>query len=134
MGRWPEPLQAGRAREANHVKSRNLVRLGLSLAAPPDVLAVVIRVPVARRVARRDGIDFLDVHGVNLFQTAVFRLNHEEEDNDDEGGAAASKYQAVEVVNLVGDESCAANRQQDRFLQTHGGTGTPSRLTKTISG
>lgn len=57
--------------------------------------------------ARGDGVDPLDVHGVNFLEAAVLGLDDEEEDDEHEGGTAAGKDQAVQVVNLVGDESGA---------------------------
>jgi hypothetical protein len=57
--------------------------------------------------ARRNGVDVLDVHGVNLLERAVLGLDQEEEDDDDEGGTASGENEAVEVVDLVGDESSA---------------------------
>lgn len=62
---------------------------------------------VGSPAARRDGVDVLDVHGVNLLESSVLGLDDEEEDNQDEGGTATSEYEAVEVVDVVGNESGA---------------------------
>lgn len=58
-------------------------------------------------LARRDGVDVLHVHGVNLLKSSVLGLDDEEEDNQDEGSTATSEDEAVEVVDVVGDESSA---------------------------
>jgi hypothetical protein len=57
--------------------------------------------------ARRDGVDVLDVHGVNLLESSVLGLYDEEEDNQDKGSTAASEDETVEVVNVVGNEAGA---------------------------
>lgn len=57
--------------------------------------------------ARRDGVDMLNVHGVNLLESSVLGLDDEEEDNQDKGSTAASEDEAVQVVDIVGNESGA---------------------------
>lgn len=56
-------------------------------------------------MARLNGVDVADIHGVNLLKRPVFRLDHEEKDHQDQYGTAPCKYQAVEIVNLVCDEA-----------------------------
>lgn len=61
-------------------------------------------------LAGRDGVDVLHVHGVNLLESSVLRLDNEEEDNQDEGSTATSEDETVEVVDVVGNESGAKLR------------------------
>lgn len=54
-----------------------------------------------------NGIDLLDVHGVNLLESAVLRLDDEEEYNEDEGATTSGVDKTVEVVNGISDEASA---------------------------
>lgn len=58
-------------------------------------------------LARRDGVDVLHVHGVNLLERSVLGLDDEEEDNQDKGSTATCEDEAVKVVDVVGNESGA---------------------------
>lgn len=64
---------------------------------------VVVLVRLAAPLRRGDGVDVLDVHGVNLLEGAVLGLDDKEEDNDSQGSTAASEDETVEVVNRIGD-------------------------------
>lgn len=78
-------------------------RLASRFTSPPDLLAIVVRVPAARV----DRADVTDVHGVDLLERAILGLDDEEEYDDDEGRAASSKDEAVQVVDRIGDETRA---------------------------
>lgn len=54
-------------------------------------------------LARRDGVDVRDVHGVGLLEGAVLGLVEEEEDDNSEHGAACGEDEAVEVADSVDD-------------------------------
>lgn len=69
--------------------------------------------------ARRDGVDVLNVHGVNLLEGSVLGLDDEEEDNQDESSTAASKDETVEVVDVVGNESGAKIAAVNRSFHKH---------------
>ncbi len=42
-----------------------------------------------------DGVHMLHVHGVNLLEGSVLRLDDEEEDDDDEGSTATGENKTV---------------------------------------
>jgi hypothetical protein len=63
----------------------------------------------ANPLAGGDGVDLLDVHGVNLLESAVLGLDDEEEDDGDQGSTASGVDETVEVVNGISDEASAGN-------------------------
>lgn len=85
----------------SNFRTRWCLNLGALGVLHARLLVGVLRPPLGRR----DGIDTLDVHSVNLLETAALGLDEEEEDDDSDGGTAASEDEAVEVVDLVGDEA-----------------------------
>lgn len=64
-------------------------------------LAGTFRLPLARS----DGVDVLNVHGVNLLKSTVLGFDQEEEDNEYKDCTAAGEDQTVVVVNSIGDET-----------------------------
>ena len=95
---WFDPLKSLNS-------SSNSVRTAVasSLAALSNVVAVVVMVPVLGL----DGVDALNIHGVNLLQGSVPGLNHEEEHDHNQSRTASGKDQTVEIVDGVGDETGA---------------------------
>ena len=73
------------------------------IAQSPCLLAIIAGIPIARL----DCVDVANIHGVNLLQCSVFRLDDKEEDNHNEGCAAASEYQAVQIVDFVNNKASA---------------------------
>lgn len=70
----------------------------------PNFILVLL---VGSPSAGRDGVDVLNIHGVNLLESPVLGLNDEEEDNQNEGSTATSEDEAIKVVNVIGNESSA---------------------------
>jgi hypothetical protein len=64
---------------------------------------------LANPLGRSDGVDVLDVHGVDLLESSVLGLDDEEEDDGDEGSTTSGVDETVEVVNGISDESGAEN-------------------------
>lgn len=56
-------------------------------------------------LARVNGADVANVHGINLLKSTVLGLNNEEEYNENEDTTAPGKHKAVKVINLVGNEA-----------------------------
>lgn len=73
-----------------------------------DTLSGVLgTVGLANPLGRSDGVDVLDVHGVDLLESSVLGLDDEEEDNCDESSTTSGVDETVEVVNGISDESSA---------------------------
>lgn len=93
----------------------------------------VLAQAVARPLGARDGVHVEHVHGVDLLQRPALRLDHEEEDDEEEGRAAAGEDEAIEVVNVVGDEGSEEGDQEveepvRRRGQRHAGSAVARRV------
>ncbi|OAQ98804.1 hypothetical protein LLEC1_06905 [Akanthomyces lecanii] len=113
--------------ESEALKDSNLRELRLSAgrnvhtSAATTLLVVAVAIPLGGS----NGVDMLDVHEIYLLQSAVLGLNDEEEDNDNQGTAASGKDQAIQVVNLVGDEADTAVAQRVQLRVDGPDEGTP---------
>lgn len=83
-------------------------RLGRSLLIGDTLTGSLGVVVVTNPLGGSNGVDLLDVHGVNLLESAVLGLDDEEEDNGHKGSTASGVDKTVEVVNSISDESGAA--------------------------
>lgn len=77
-------------------------------------LALLARLPFARS----NWVHVLHVHGVNLFEGAIFGLDEEEEDDGHEHGTATGKDQAVQIIDGIGNEPGTAICQQQTCTRT----------------
>jgi hypothetical protein len=68
-----------------------------------------------------NGVDLLDVHCVNLLESAVLGLDDEEEDNEDEGATTSGVDKTVEVVDGISDE--ASEETNEEVEEPVGGSG-----------
>lgn len=91
----------------DEVFAEDCLRRGLFVG---DTLTSVLgAMGLANPLGRSDGVDVLDVHGVDLLEGSVLGLDNEEEDNGDEGSTTSGIDETVEVVNGISDESSAGN-------------------------
>jgi hypothetical protein len=82
-------------------------RLGRNFLVGDTLTGGLGGVVVADPLGGGNGVDLLDVHGVNLLERTVLRLDDEEEDNGDQGSTASGVDEAVVVVNGISDETSA---------------------------
>lgn len=82
-------------------------RLGRNFLVGDTLTGGLGGVVVANPLGGGNGVDLLDVHGVNLLESTVLGLDDEEEDNGDQGGTASGVDETVVVVNGISDESGA---------------------------
>lgn len=67
-----------------------------------------------------DRVDVQDVHRVDLLETSVLGLDHEEEDDHYECHTAASEDQTVEVVDSASDETSEEGDPTKSLADGHG--------------
>ena len=69
-----------------------------------NVRTLLLRKLIRLPLCGSDRVDVGDVHGVDLLQGTILRLNDEEVCDEEKGRGTATEDEAVEVVDLVGDE------------------------------
>lgn len=66
----------------------------------PHALGYLAAVPLARG----DGIDMEDVHGIDFLEASVLRLDEEEVYDEEQCRTAAGENKSVEVIDGISDE------------------------------
>jgi hypothetical protein len=87
-------------------------RLGRNFLVGDTLTGGLGGVVVADPLGGGNGVDLLDVHGVNLLERTVLRLDDEEEDNGDQGSTASGVDEAVVVVNGISDETSEETNEE----------------------